>query len=704
LTKNDLLLIGGINGLNATNLKKPWIFQHLQKPLFTSLSLFGTTVKPGEHYNGNEILGHSISSTDKIELRYNQNFISIGFSALNYVNPSQTYYRYRLEGLDNDWREISAANGDGSATYTNLAPGTYELQVEAANNSKEWSANVAHLTIIVHPPFWKTPLAYLLYLVLVCSAILLIYKNMQQRARNLTARRNAEKLNHMKFAFFTNISHEFRTPLTLILTPLESLLKEIKGTEIGNRLRPVYRNAQELLNLVNQLLDFRRLEIHGEKLNLSFGNISAFASQFEEIFSRLAFERKISFHVNCSPDELLVFFDNSKLYKVINNLLSNAFKFTPDGGEITLDLKRVEDNIVIRVIDNGQGIPENEIAHVFDRFYQASGVEGGSGIGLHLVKEYVELHNGTIEAESLPGIKTVFTVRLPMDLSPETSNGVEAYEPVIEPGEHAFPNNCSYKLLVVEDNEELRHFLVSELYKSYQLIEAKDGVEGLEKAIAEQPDLIISDVMMPRMDGVELCRKIKSELATSHIPVILLTARASEEQRMTGYEAGADEYLAKPFNMDILLMRIAKLIDNQRIRQKRFTEKVEINPSEITITSLDEQLVQKALALIECNMGNGDYSVQQLSQDLAMDRTVLYKKLQSITGLAPLEFIRSIRIKRAAALLTQGKYPVAEVAEMVGFNTQKYFSRYFKEAFGATPSQYVQQFNENAVNNKPYQK
>ena len=694
LSSNEFLFLGGVNGMNIIDLKQPWAFRRLNKPLFTSLSLFGTSVNQGEQYKGKQILKRSITTTDSIELNFNQNFISIGFSALNYVNPSQTYYRYRLEGIDNDWREIASTDGSGSASYTNLAPGTYELQVKAANSSKEWSTDTARMTIIIYPPFWKTAWAYLIYMVLSVFLLYWFLAYYRKRTHKMLAQKNAEKLNQMKFRFFTNISHEFRTPLTLIITPLESILKEFKGSASENKLQSVYRNAQELLNLVNQLLDFRRLEVSGEKLHLTFGNLSGFISQFEDLFSRLAAEKNIRFQVECKPAELYLFFDNRKLYKIVNNLLSNAFKFTPEGGEIRLELIQEGDKVLIKVSDNGQGISENEQARIFDRFYQTSGVEGGSGIGLHLVKEYTELHQGSVAVESVPKVKTVFTVSFPVNLAPENGNTEQQPELLAETSEQMLLPVSSHKLLIVEDNEELRRFLVSELCKFYLITEAKDGVEGLEKAQKELPDLIISDVLMPRMDGLELCRKIKSDVTTSHIPVILLTARASEEHRVSGYESGADEYLAKPFSLDILLLRISNLIKNQQRRQQEFFEKIEVNPREITITSLDEQLIQRALTLIEDNMDNCDYTVQQLSNDLNMDRTVLYKKLQSITGLAPLEFIRSIRLKRAAQLLVQGQYPVTEVAEMVGFNTQKYFSRYFKEAFGVNPSQYAQRQNK----------
>lgn len=703
--ENGKLFLGGVNGFNILDLKKPWDLKQLQKPLFTGLMLFGSEVKLGKSYDGNTILKKAIASSPQLEFNYNQNFISIHFSALNYVNPTQTYYRYLLEGVDDNWREIVAQNGTGAATYTNLAPGTYVLKVKTASNSRAWTNEYSEITIIVHPPFWKTPVAYAIYLGMF---LLLLYLSLRYYKRWTTQkimRKNEEKLNEMKFSFFTNVSHEFRTPLTLIITPLESILKEIKETNLDARIRLVYRHAINLQHLVNQLLDFRRLEISGEKLNLTFGDLVDFVKQFEDLFGKLAQEKQIEFAVQSKNPKLFLYFDNDKLYKVINNLLSNSFKFTTKGGTIIVKVSQTIENqnsnfVQLEVIDSGFGISENDLPNVFNRFYQASTTQGGSGIGLHLVKEYVELHSGEIIVESEPNVKTVFAVSIPTHLVPEKTDS----EILIVDSEDTIDNQniatTSKKetLLVVEDNDDLRRFLVTELSHKYEVFEAADGEEGEGLALSKLPDLIISDVMMPKMDGFELCQQIKSNLQTSHIPVILLTARSSEELKITGYKSGADEYLSKPFNLDILLLRIEKLIAQKNLRQSAFSQKLEVNPKEITITSIDEQLIEKALACMEKNMDNGNYSVQEFSQDLGMDRTVLYKKLQSITGLAPSEFIRSIRLKRAAQLLIQGQFSVAEVSEKVGFNTQKYFSKYFKEAFGVSPSKYTQ--NEKNTGNE----
>jgi Signal transduction histidine kinase len=700
LSQKGLLLLGGVNGFNAINLQNTHPKNRLQKPLFKNLFLFGNLVKQGESYDGNTILSQSLTSTGRIVLNHDQNFIGIEFSGLNYVNPTQTYFRYRLEGMDDDWREIPANNGTGMASYTNLSPGTYRLQVKSANSSKEWLSGYSEIEIVVKAPFWQTPFAYVVYLVLLVLAVYLSLNYYQRMAHRRMARLNEEKLNRMKFNFFTNVSHEFRTPLTLIITPLESILKEIKDAALESKLRRVYHHARDLQGLVTQLLDFRRLEVSGEKLNLTFGDAVDFVRQFEGLFSRLALEKGIELTVNTPSGDAYIYFDREKLYRILNNLLSNAFKYTPRGGKVglTLILHEEQNNLRIEVTDTGKGIPAQEQPFIFDRFYQATGAQEGSGIGLHLVKEYVRLHSGEIGVESEPDKRTCFTVILPMNLTLPKAAAADFAEEAADESTVTAMSTERRKLLVVEDNEDLRTFLAGELSKSYDVLDAPDGEAGYALAQSGLPDLIISDVMMPGMDGLELCRRIKSNPVTSHIPVILLTARTSEEHKLQGYQSGADEYLPKPFNLDLLLLRIAKLTEQQNRRQQHFSQKLEVNPKEITITSLDEKLVEKALACIEQNMDNPKYSVQQFSEEMGMDRTVLYKKLQSITGLAPSEFIRSIRLKRAAQLLAHGQFSVSEVADRVGFNTQKYFTKYFREAYGVPPSQYAQsQKSDNAL-------
>ena len=401
-------------------------------------------------------------------------------------------------------------------------------------------------------------------------------------------------------------------------------------------------------------------------------------------------------------EDLYISFDREKIQKVLNNLLSNAFKFTPAGGmvTITLDTCKEPDGVQyfrLCVKDTGAGIPRKNLSHIFERFYQVKEEEDkiGSGIGLHLVKEYVELHSGKIEVESEVNKGSLFTVYLPVRTDVEVDAELLEEEDTFI-GDELNPDAESnqdlqmdkeYTILLVEDNKEFRHYMFELLSKKYNVLEAGDGEEGERIATTKFPDLIISDIMMPKVDGLELCKRIKSNIQVSHIPVILLTARSTDESKLFGYESGADEYISKPFNLDILLLRIQKLINEEKARQKSFSQGININPGEVTITSIDEQFIEKVCALIQKNIDNPEYSVEKLSADVGMERTVLYRKLNAIAGQTPSDFIRSIRLKHAAQLLNKG-YQVGEVADMVGFNTPKYFTKYFKQAFGVTPSQY----------------
>jgi signal transduction histidine kinase/DNA-binding response OmpR family regulator len=685
-TSDSRLLWGGLDGFNEIDLNRiDSSGLQLSVPLFTRFLVSGVEIKQGASYGGNLILKQSISSTRQITLKYFQNFFGLEFSALNYINPTQTFYRYKLEGTDDTWQEMKTPDGVGRVNYTSLAPGKYRLMVYAGSNNGKWSGQFAELTIVIQPPFWKTLWAYLLYLSILLGSLYIGVSYFIRRNKLRVETQQKEALDQLKFSFFTNISHELRTPLTLILTPLDSILKKTTDSQLKTQLTGIYRNAAELLKLVNQLLDFRKLEIKGETLNLSYCNMNEFLEALVYSFNELRADKAIDFTCECSNPDIFAYVDKDKLQKIVNNLISNAFKFTPADGKIVLSLKNDATNqlIKIQITDTGCGIPEVDLPHIFDRFYQAknqNGVNTGSGIGLHLLKEYVMLHGGTVEVESHVKEGSTFTVRIPSNLLPEnqTDFGPEAKE-----------GKQTLQLLVVEDHSEFRTFLQSELSEKYQVHMATNGKEGLEKVHALHPDLVISDVMMPEMTGTELCRRLKNDVQISHIPVILLTAKASDQAQIEGFEVGADAYITKPFNMEILLLRINNLIEQQQQRKNAFKNAIIIKPESITSSSVDEELIKKALRFIEKNMDNASYSVEQLSKDMFMDRTNLYRKLSAIVGQTPSEFIRSVRLKKAAQLLESG-LPVTEVAENVGFsNTSSgYFAKCFQEEFGVKPSQY----------------
>lgn len=468
---------------------------------------------------------------------------------------------------------------------------------------------------------------------------------------------------------------------------------------LKKKLDSIYQNAHLLLSLVNQLLDFRKLEIKGEKVLFKTGNIIQFIKDIYLQFKELSTTKNIDFTLETSVDYLLINYDHDMMYKIINNLLSNAFKFTPQNGHIQLTVNKADRNdkeyIMIEVSDTGCGIDEKDLPHIFERFYQIKddNAPAGSGIGLHLVKEYARLHNGDITVSSQINIGSTFTVYIPVDLPKTNDKNHQEEEEKNGTGEgDIIPDTKEKddrkKLLVVEDNDEFRNYLTEQLSECYRVIDAPNGEEAEKLILSEYPDLIISDLMMPKMDGIELCQRVKSNIQTSHTPFILLTAHTSDESKMEGYEAGADSYISKPFSFELLCIRIKKLIEQQENRKMLFHKTIEITPSSITTTSLDEELVRKALNFVEENIDNPEYSIEDLSKDLGLSKTHLNRKLQSIVDLTPLQFIRSIRLKRAAQLLTNSQYNINEISYMVGFNTLKYFNSHFKEEFQMTPSQY----------------
>lgn len=704
--KDGTLYFGGAHGFNYFDPNKIIYNNSKNKPVLTAFRIFNSLIKEEEEkYNGKVILEEPINKTKQITLKYNQNFITFEFAGMNYVNPSQTYYKYMLKNFDEDWNEISG-NELGKATYTGLRPGKYNFMVYTANNDKVWGEIPYELTIIITPPFWATSYAIIIYIILSIAIFIYILKRYQKRTqkkilkeKEIYEQEQKIKLDLMKFQFFTNISHEFRTPLTLILTPLETLIKQQSDMVLKKKLDSIYQNAHLLLSLVNQLLDFRKLEIKGEKVLFKTGNIIQFIKDIYLQFKELSTTKNIDFTLETSVDYLLINYDHDMMYKIINNLLSNAFKFTPQNGHIQLTVNKADRNdkeyIMIEVSDTGCGIDEKDLPHIFERFYQIKddNAPAGSGIGLHLVKEYARLHNGDITVSSQINIGSTFTVYIPVDLPKTNDKNHQEEEEKNGTGEgDIIPDTKEKddrkKLLVVEDNDEFRNYLTEQLSECYRVIDAPNGEEAEKLILSEYPDLIISDLMMPKMDGIELCQRVKSNIQTSHTPFILLTARTSDESKMEGYEAGADSYISKPFSFELLCIRIKKLIEQQENRKMLFHKTIEITPSSITTTSLDEELVRKALNFVEENIDNPEYSIEDLSKDLGLSKTHLNRKLQSIVDLTPLQFIRSIRLKRAAQLLTNSQYNINEISYMVGFNTLKYFNSHFKEEFQMTPSQY----------------
>lgn len=715
---NGTIYFGGTHGISI--IKPQLIIDNSCNsiPYIYELRLFSEIIEVNKEYNGRVILEKKMPYTQSIHLKYNENVVTFKVSGLNYVNPSRTYYRYMLEGYDNTWTEICQNRQPAAISYSKLPPGKYKFLIYTANNDKRWSPLPATVYIDIAPPLWSSLPAKITYILLFIglSILAFIYINKRQKLQRIkkekaSAENQRKELEEIKLRFFTNICHGLRTPLTLIITPVESILKKKDLSEdIKKRLDTVLRNAQNLLVLVNQILDFRKLEMKKESINTKYGIVTQFINDIYYSFRETANYHMINFEY-LYENEIKAEYDQTKLLRIMNNLLSNAFKFTPKGGSVTIKVlteqhiipgnESAQPMLKIEINDTGIGIPENEIPNIFTRFYQvANGMQEssmGTGIGLHMVKEYVSLLQGDISINSKINEGTSFCIFLPMEYG-TLSNETKEYEELLPshvPCEHTDKTigTDKYTILLIDDNSEFRHYLIHELCTTYDVIEACNGQEGIEQTMKNKVDLIISDIMMPVMDGVTMCGKLKASIETSHIPIILLTAKTSENDKLTGFEVGADEYLSKPFNLDMLYLRIRKLIEQRQRRIESYGKGIEVNPTEITITTIDEKLIQKALACVEKNMSNPEFSVDMLSAEVGMHRMHLYRKLNSIVGQSPSLFIRTIRLKRAAQLLQNG-ISVSEVAYMVGFNMPKYFTKHFKERFGMTPSKYAEQYKE----------
>ncbi|SHF35997.1 two-component regulator propeller domain-containing protein [Dysgonomonas macrotermitis] len=710
------IYIGSTNGYICFNPNGINFNKVVPKPRFTDLSIYQNIIKPEEEYNGHIILKEPITDLSEIELNHDETNFTLFFSSLNYIHPEKNHYRYMLEGLDNQWTEVK--NGIGTASYSNLNPGTYKLIVYASNNDGVWSSDPIVMKIIVKPPFWLSWWAFVIYtfIILVILRKFIQYKLNQQKKEFKQTQKIMEadklhELDELKFRFFTNISHEFKTPITLILTPLDKLLKEPCTEDQRTLLSIMKRNAQNLLEMVNEILDFRKLDLKKENLSLASGDIISFTRDICLKFSSLAAEKSIKLTFTAYLEELYMDFDPEKLNKVLVNLLSNAFKYTESGHiDVSIAITEAMDReavkkLCVKVSDTGIGIPKEEQDKIFDRFYrvenQAHRSQPGTGVGLHLASEYTKLHSGEINVESEEGKGSTFTIYIPIRNSSYKELKAqdvihEAEDKDISPENTPVINNDKSKpvLLAVDDNEDFREFLTSLFSQNYHVITANNGADAYQKVLDQLPDIVLCDVMMPVMDGYEFCRKIKSDIRTSHIPVILLTAKSSEENQYSGIEAGADDYISKPFNIEMLTLKISKIIEKQKSTQSSFKRKIDVSPSEIEVMTMDEKFVKKAISIVETNIDNPEFLVEDLCREMAMSRVYFYKKILALTDKSPSEFIRFIRLKRAADLLEKSQMFVNEVAFQVGFNDPKYFRKYFKEEFSMTPNEYKKKFTQ----------
>ena len=670
---------------------------------------------PGQN-EGMPIFEKGITAKEHIELSYKDNILTFEFAVLNYRNAHKNQYAYKLEGFNDNWIYLGTKH---DVTFTSLAPGEYKLHVKGSNHDGVWNEQGTSLGITVLPPWWQTVWARLLFAAGFLGILYGVrcYEMNRQRLKHRLEIEQVEaqqlqEMDRLKSRFFADISHEFRTPLTLILGPFEKVLARIKDGEARADLRLMQRNAHRLQRMVEQLLDLSRIEARRMPLGACPDDIVQKIREWVASFVSLAESKHITMNLHFPEQPIIAYFDPEKLEKIIYNLLSNAFKFTPEGGEITVAVCSGSGSFEFSVRDSGIGIPQEHLPHILDRFYRASdvltGEQGGTGIGLALAKEFVELHHGGIHVESAPGKGSTFTVRLP--LGRDHLSDDEIVEHVVdgemaEPSRHlqelkqaetemkavqtaATAKNGRPLVLIVEDNDDMRRYLRNCLQSDFEIVEAENGITGQQAAVKKNPDLIISDVMMPEMDGFELCEKLKTDARTSHVPVILLTARASGESKVEGLETGADDYLTKPFDVKELQARVRNLIEQRRRLRERFRRDIFTEPSEITTTSMDEAFLKKVVAAVETHIDDPDFATENLARASGVSRRHLNRKLRALTGQSVREFMRTIRLKRAAQLLQQQAGTVTEIAYEVGFNSIGHFAKVFREQFGVAPSEF----------------
>lgn len=659
------------------------------------------------------LLKQSINTTKELVLSHRENIVTLYFSALDFINPDNIQYAYILEGFDKEWNYVGRQH---TATYTNLPKGHYTFRVKSTNSDGVWVKNERTLEIEMKPSFWETGWAYLLYfiffLILVAGTgyILFVIYRLRHRV-------SVEKeVTDIKLRFFTNVSHELRTPLTLITGPVEYILQDTSLPErIRKQLGIVKMNTDRMLRLVNQILDFRKIEKHKMKMHVEQVRVTAFLEHVMEYFKTMADEQHIHLVFDCPSDNLLLWVDADKLEKIIFNLLSNAFKYTPAGKTITVFVKDEGNKIAIGVKDEGIGISEHKMRFLFIRFETSIGNmpivndRESSGVGLSVVKELVDMHQARIRVESKEGKGSCFVIEflkgrahysegtefiLSDDMQVESHAGSPSENIQHESeGQSTLPS-----LLIVEDNEELRSFLKLIFEKEFQIYDAENGLVGLEKAVSYLPDIIISDIMMPVKDGIALTHELHETLATSHIPIILLTAKTDMDSKLSGLKQGADAYITKPFSSTYLKVRVENLLKKRQELQKLYRSSLLDAPAgreggtaeepEIRLSEYDRKFMYKLTELIEGNISNGNLIVEDLATELAVSRSVFFRKLKGLTGLAPVEFIKEMRVKKAAELITSTDNNMSQIAYMVGFNDSRYFSKCFKAHFGMTPTEY----------------
>jgi len=715
------IYFGGVDGL--VHFYPDSIIDNQNHPnlIFTSFKVFNQEVK--YHPNSPEnILQKDINATDTILINYANKSFTIEFAAINFSAPEKIKYAVKMEGFDPNWQYKDSKHR--YATYTNLSPGTYFFHVKSNNLEGLWPGSQRSICIIVTPPFWLTWWAFLCYLLILLLLIYYLRKiaifriNMKNQLHlEHVEREKLEEINQSKMQFFSNVSHEIRTPLTMILAPLERLIGSDLDAFQTKNIHYVYKNTKRIERIVNQLLELQKIENTQLRLKAREIDLVKFLNEIISLFSDAADDQKIhlSFEPNC--DELLVWIDPEKMDKVIFNLISNAIKFTSAGGLVTISIttnhaKQGEGHFLIAISDTGAGMDQIHLDRIFDRFYQienkTAGQSIGFGIGLHLSKELVEKQHGTITVTSRENFGSTFVITMPLGrkhLAPDEifqgqsahadySHGVKSgfLEPQLSAAgleQKANDGTGRRLVLLVEDDLDILNYLEDELSVDYRIMKANNGSDGWTMAFEHTPDLIVSDIMMPGIDGLQLCKKIKETIETSHIPVILLTARTLVEQEIEGLETGADEYVHKPFHPRLLKLKVDKIIEARELLKQQFTKNTSFVAKEMTVTSADEKFLQKAIDFVKDHLSDADLNMEKMSGELSISRVHLYRKLKALTNQNPTEFVRTIRLKQAAYLLAQGKLNVSEIAYMVGFNSHQYFTNSFQKYFAMSPTEFI---------------
>lgn len=696
-TKDGTIYFGSINGVCYFNPKDRPVNVILPPVMFTEFRVHNRN--PHE----DAIDTSCPMGKNMVSLTYDQNIFSVSFNVMDKSLQGKVEYAYMLEGLTDAWVNT---DGDNLVTFRNIPPHTYKLHIKARYKNQAWQENYSTLTIQIHPPLWQTWWAKCFYIVCFVLFLLFVirsYKRRLQLRNSLVLEKEKTKkqqeLNEERLRFYTNITHELKTPLTLILGPLEDLQSDPKVQyEHKDQLSLIHKNSIRLLNLVTQILEFRKTETQNKKLCVAQGDISASIQEMALKYKELSRNKEIDFGVRIETDKTQLYFDQEVISMIIDNLISNAFKYT-NKGVITLTLRSVVadgiDYTEIEVSDTGIGIPEEDLSRIFDRYYQASKKRNvpGFGIGLALVKNLVELHEGSISVDSKPEVGSSFCVRL---ITHNSYPDAIHIAPVVKAEEIDEEQLNKPIVLVVEDENDIRDYIANALMNTYEIVVAENGEQGFQMALESIPDLIVSDIIMPVMDGVELCRQVKAHVATSHIPVILLTAKDSLQDKTEGYTAGADSYIIKPFSAFLLKSRIANLLDARKKIASQISSNASLKLSIIkdSLNKIDNEFIEKIVKVVEDNLTEEKIDMPTIAQELSMSYSSLYRKVKALTGVSTGEFIRKIRMRKAEQLLLSGKYNISEIAFQVGLNSVSYFRECFKEEFGLSPSEYIKKIKE----------